>query len=148
MQVFAALFAGFVFGIGLVVSGMSNPAKVQNFLDVLAMRTGTWDGSLMLVMGGALVVAGIGFRFVFRRKQPLFADLFYLPSDRRFDVKLLAGAALFGIGWGIGGICPGPAIVSLPLMDRGILVFVPAMLLGMGLAKLLLTRDLVSRSDG
>lgn len=140
MQILSALIAGLVFGLGLVISGMSNPAKVLNFLDVAAMRTGTWDGSLAMVMGGALVVAGIGYRLVLRRGRPLFDTRFYVPTDRRIDAKLIIGAIIFGIGWGIGGICPGPAVVSLPLLSKGIIVFLPCMLLGMWAAKLLLRR--------
>ncbi|MGX1098107.1 DUF6691 family protein [Amorphus sp. MBR-141] len=117
---------GMVFGVGLFVSGMADPAKVLSFLDLF----GRWDPSLALVMGGAVVVTFVGYRGVARRKGPLLLERFDLPETRLIDGRLVAGAALFGIGWGIGGLCPGPAIVALPLLAPGTLVFVPAMLVG------------------
>lgn len=123
--------AGLIFGIGLVVSGMADPAKVLNFLDLF----GTWDPSLAFVMGGAVVVTFIGFRLVLRRPTPLFAQGFHLPTASRIDARLLSGAAIFGLGWGLGGFCPGPALTSLVLAAPGTLVFVPAMLAGMWLAR-------------
>ena len=126
MRTFVGLLGGLVFGVGLVVSGMANPAKVLGFLDVF----GAWDPSLALVMGGAVVVTFVGYRRVARRKRPLLLERFDLPETRLIDGRLVAGAALFGIGWGIGGLCPGPAIVALPLAAPGTLVFVPAMLAG------------------
>jgi len=126
MRAFGGLIGGLVFGIGLVVSGMADPAKVLSFLDLF----GAWDPSLALVMGGAVVVTFVGYRLVLRRKGPMLLERFDLPETRLIDVRLIGGAALFGIGWGIGGLCPGPAIVALPLMAPGTLVFVPAMLVG------------------
>lgn len=126
MRTFMGLIGGLVFGVGLVVSGMANPAKVLSFLDLF----GAWDPSLALVMGGAVVVTFIGYRRVLRRKGPLLLERFDLPETRLIDGRLVAGAALFGIGWGIGGLCPGPAIVAMPLGAPGTLVFVPAMLVG------------------
>lgn len=128
--------AGFIFGIGLVISGMANPKKVQNFLDI----TGTWDPSLAFVMGAAVVVTFIGYRLTFKRPAPLLDERFYLPSASAIDGRLLAGAALFGVGWGLAGYCPGPALTALPLLARGTLVFVPGMLVGILLVRLFASR--------
>ncbi|QIB35211.1 DUF6691 family protein [Ancylobacter pratisalsi] len=122
---------GLLFGVGLVVSGMSNPAKVLNFLDLF----GTFDPSLAFVMGGAVVVAFFGFRLATARPAPLFADRFQLPTRTDIDARLLIGPALFGIGWGLGGFCPGPAFTALGLAAPGTLAFIPAMLAGMWAAR-------------
>ena len=132
MHFFSTLFAGLFFGSGLILSGMANPTKVQNFLDIF----GTWDPSLAFVMGGAILVTAPGFWFVQKRSTPFFHDMFHLPTRNDIDARLVAGAAIFGIGWGLGGLCPGPAVTSLPFATSGVLVFVPAMLVGMSLAKL------------
>jgi uncharacterized membrane protein YedE/YeeE len=124
---------GLLFGIGLVFSGMSDPAKVLNFLDLF----GTWDPSLAFVMGGAVIVAFVGYRLVFRRGQPIAGEQFHLPMRDDIDRRLLAGSATFGIGWGLGGFCPGPALTALGLGASGTLVFVPAMILGMWAARIL-----------
>ena len=126
MPIVASLIAGLIFGLGLIVSGMSNPAKVLNFLDI----TGTWDPSLAFVMAGAVAVTFLGFKLVLRRKQPLFDTRFHVPGSTIIDLPLLGGSALFGLGWGLGGFCPGPALTALPLAATGTLVFVPAMLIG------------------
>ncbi|MTD94221.1 YeeE/YedE family protein [Hyphomicrobium sp. xq] len=136
MRILVSAIAGLLFGLGLVVSGMADPAKVQNFLDPF----GAWDPSLAFVMLGAIVVTFAGYRLAFRRGRPLLADTLSLPSKTDIDVRLLLGAGLFGIGWGLSGFCPGPAIVSLPLLATGTLVFVPAMLTGMLLARALQNR--------
>ncbi|WP_372573554.1 DUF6691 family protein [Ruegeria jejuensis] len=104
-----ALLTGLVFGTGIAISGMMNPAKVLNFFDI----AGTWDPSLMFVMGGALVVTFIGYRLVWRRSKPLFEQRFQVPTSTLIDSKLIGGAALFGVGWGIAGFCPGAAIPAL-----------------------------------
>jgi uncharacterized membrane protein YedE/YeeE len=106
---------------------MTQPAKIIGFLDV----TGAWDMSLALVMGGALVVYAIAYRVARRREQPVFAGSFQIPKRRDLDAPLIAGAVLFGIGWGIGGFCPGPAIVSLAWLDGPVMVFIAAMCFGM-----------------
>ena len=142
MRALLGFVAGLVFGVGLVVSGMSDPAKVLNFLDVL----GAWDPSLAFVMGGASVTAFVGYRLAWRRGRPFVLDRFDLPSGRAIDAPLLAGAALFGIGWGVGGFCPGPAWTALPLLAPGTLVFVPAMLAGMWLGGRVRDLPLWSRS--
>jgi hypothetical protein len=126
------LLAGLIFGLGLLISGMANPAKVQNFLDL----AGTFDPSLIFVMAGAVAVTLIGYRLVLRRKQPVLAERFYLPAASIIDGRLILGAALFGVGWGLSGFCPGPAVTSLPLLAKGTLVFVPAMFGGIVLARL------------
>tara|TARA_B100000767_G_scaffold195030_1_gene182072 strand:+ start:1064 stop:1516 length:453 start_codon:yes stop_codon:yes gene_type:complete len=131
MSILSTLFAGLLFGTGLILSGMANPTKVQNFLDVF----GTWDPSLAFVMGGAILVTAPGFWFVQKRSTPFFHDMFHLPTRKDADARLLTGAALFGVGWGLGGLCPGPVMTSLPFATTGVLVFVPTMLVGMSLAK-------------
>ena len=124
---------GLLFGIGLVVSGMADPAKVLNFLDLF----GTWDPSLAFVMGGAVLVAFIGYRLVWARGRPVADGGFHLPARKDIDARVIVGPAIFGIGWGLGGFCPGPALTSLGLGAAGTLAFVPAMLLGMWGARLL-----------
>ncbi|WP_294923361.1 DUF6691 family protein [uncultured Paracoccus sp.] len=125
------LAIGLLLGTGLVVSGMSDPAKVLNFLDI----AGTWDPSLAFVMGGAVIVAFLGFRLVLGRPAPVFSDAFQLPQRKDIDARLVLGAALFGIGWGLGGLCPGPALATVGLGAPGVLAFVPSMLAGMWVAR-------------
>lgn len=125
-KILSALAAGFVFGIGLWVSGMANPRKVLGFLDI----AGDWDASLMFVMGGAVAVTAIAFRFVLARPKPLFSEKFHLPETTRIDFPLVTGAALFGIGWGIAGYCPGPALTALTTTSTESMVFVAAMIGG------------------
>lgn len=132
MKTIITLFAGLLFGLGLILSGMANPAKVQNFLDIF----GTWDPSLAFVMGGAIAVTMPGFWLVQKRAQPFFSNAFHLPTRTDFDKPLIIGAATFGVGWGLGGFCPGPALTALPLAASGTFIFVIAMLIGMGLAKI------------
>jgi uncharacterized membrane protein YedE/YeeE len=131
MGILAQFIAALIFGIGLVVSGMANPAKVLNFLDI----AGSWDPSLAFVMGGALAVTMIGYRLVLARPKPILAPAFLLPARRAIDARLLLGAAIFGVGWGLAGFCPGPALTSLGLGAPGTLAFVPAMLVGMAAAR-------------
>jgi len=127
MKTVAGFICGLIFGFGLVISGMSDPLKVLNFLDI----TGTWDPSLAFVMGGAVLVAFIGYRLVLGRSAPVLADQFHLPTKKDIDGQMLTGAGLFGIGWGLGGFCPGPAFTALPLLSTGILAFFPALIIGM-----------------
>jgi uncharacterized membrane protein YedE/YeeE len=122
----AATGAGVVFGAGLALSDMTNPAKVQNFLDLF----GTWDPSLAFVMGAALAVSALGYWIARRRGAPLLAGAFSIPTRRDLDPELLAGAALFGVGWGLGGFCPGPALAGLGQGVAGVYLFVAAMLAG------------------
>ena len=125
----AALGAGIVFGIGLGLSGMTQPAKVFAFLDVF----GSWDPSLMFVMMSAILVHFVLSRWIRRRERPLLDTRFHLPTARDIDRKLVIGSAVFGFGWGLGGYCPGPAIVSLGSGAKSAIVFVAAMAVGMGL---------------
>ncbi len=136
MRLLLGLASGLLFGFGLILAGMSNPAKVLNFLDL----AGTFDPSLAFVMGGAAVTTFIGYRLVWRRPQPLLLADFQVPTRKDFDGELITGAALFGVGWGIGGFCPGPAWTALPMMTPGILAFLPSMLMGMALATVLRNR--------
>ena len=129
MRIALGFLSGIVFGLGLVLSGMANPAKVLNFLDL----AGSWDPSLAFVMAGAAATAFVGYRLVWRRSAPVLDTSFDVPSSTRIDRPLVLGAALFGIGWGIGGFCPGPAWTALPLLAPGTLVFLPAMLAGLWL---------------
>ena len=133
MQVLAALLSGLVFGLGLIVSGMANPAKVLGFLDL----AGRWDPSLALVMGGAIAVGLVGFSVARRRTVSLLGLDMKLPTARQIDRRLIGGSVLFGIGWGIAGFCPGPALVALGMGEWKAVVFVVAMLIGMGLFDLL-----------
>ncbi|MEE2950899.1 hypothetical protein SAMN06297251_12364 [Fulvimarina manganoxydans] len=130
MRLVLGFASGLLFGLGLILAGMSNPAKVLNFLDIV----GAFDPSLAFVMGGAALTTFIGYRLVWRRGQPLLMSDFQIPTRKDIDRDLLTGAALFGIGWGIGGFCPGPAWTALPLATPGILAFLPSMLAGMALA--------------
>ena len=129
MAIFTALLAGLIFGLGLILSGMANPAKVLGFLDL----AGAWDPSLMFVMGGAIGVAFVGFAMAARRKLTPSGEPVNLPTARQVDRPLVVGALLFGIGWGIAGFCPGPALVGVGMLEPKALLFVLAMLAGMGL---------------
>ena len=123
----SALAAGLIFGLGLLWSGMGNPAKVQNFLDVF----GNWDPSLGLVMGGAIAVGLLAFTWAKRQKTALLGAVMQLPSNTVIDRPLLTGAALFGIGWGLAGFCPGPALMNLSTLQPQVALFVAAMVVGM-----------------
>ncbi|MCR6498956.1 YeeE/YedE family protein [Shinella sp. CPCC 101442] len=127
LQMLAALVSSAIFGLGLALSGMLDPARVQGFLDV----TGAWDPSLAFVLGGAVTVMFLGLRLIGRLKRPAFDVRFHLPENRAIDRRLVLGSALFGIGWGIGGFCPGPAVAVLSLGLVEPLVFVFFMLAGM-----------------
>lgn len=126
LRIVSAALIGLVFGLGIVISGMANPAKVLNFFDLF----GTWDPSLILVMGSALVVTFVGYRLVLGRPAPTFDRKFHLPTKRDLDVPLVAGSALFGIGWGIAGFCPGGAIPALGSGELSPFIFVVAMIGG------------------
>jgi len=133
MPAVAALVSGFVFGWGLLISGMMQPAKVLAFLDILSVAQGRWDPSLAVVMAAALVVSAIGFALVKRRARPLFAAECSLPGRTTIDRPLVIGAALFGAGWGLVGLCPGPALENLATLSPRVAVFVLAMAAGMAL---------------
>lgn len=127
---------GLIFGFGIILGGMANPAKVLNFFDI----AGTWDPSLAFVMGGALGVTALGYRFVLRLPAPRLADVFQLPALQQVDRRLIAGSAAFGIGWGIAGFCPGGALPAVGTLHPAVLTFTGAMIAGILLAKLVQTR--------
>ena len=127
----AALASGLLFGTGLAVSGMVDPLRVLGFLDVV----GDWDATLAFVMGGAVFVTAPAFWLARRRHAPVFAPKFDLPTATRIDRKLLLGAALFGIGWGIAGYCPGPALAGIAAMWRELVWFIPAYAVGAALVR-------------
>jgi uncharacterized membrane protein YedE/YeeE len=126
-KILSGLVAGLLFGAGLAVSDMTNPNKVLNFLDVAH----GWDQSLALVMVGAIAVSAFGFALARRRSRPLFDDRFVLPVQTRLEPSLMIGSALFGLGWGFGGYCPGPAIASLTHPSAGLIAFLGAMVCGL-----------------
>ena len=130
MPILASLICGFVFGCGLVVSGMIQPAKVLGFLDLFGIPSATWDPSLAVVMAAALAVAGLGYALLGTR-PPLFERKSLWPTKKDIDRSLLSGALLFGIGWGLVGLCPGPAIVDLSTLLLPVIIFVIAMATGM-----------------
>ena len=133
----ASFLAGLVFGVGLIVSGMANPAKVLGFLDL----EGRWDPSLAFVMGGAMLVGICAFALARTRSRSLLGADIKLPAATRIDRRLVVGSTLFGIGWGIAGFCPGPALVALGMGQIKAAVFVMAMLAGMGIFELLESRQ-------
>lgn len=125
MIYYALMFiCGLIFGIGLTISNMVNPNKIINFLDV----TGAWDPSLLLVMLGAVAVTWIGYKYVLKQSRALFSEKFFLPENTKIDLKLISGAAIFGIGWGLSGYCPGPAITALGLLSGDTLYFAASFL--------------------
>ncbi len=131
LKMLVNLFAGTLFGLGLAISGMVDPAKVIGFLDV----AGDWDPTLAFVMGGALLVTIPAFRLILKRPRPVLADKFELPTNKDVDARLLGGSALFGIGWGLAGFCPGPAVTALASGLTLVFVFVAAMVVGMAVYK-------------
>jgi uncharacterized protein len=152
MPALASLFCGYIFGWGLLVSGMIQPTKVLGFLDVFGIPSGAWDPSLAVVMAAGLAVAGFGYALA-RRRPPLLDSQSRWPTKTDIDRPLVAGAVLFGIGWGLVGLCPGPAIANLGTLAPGVIVFVIAMLIGMfahdlrhSRAAALAARDLASAS--
>ena len=137
MKHYSAFLVGSLFGIGIAVSEMTNPAKVLNFFDV----AGTFDPSMLIVMASAMVTAMIGYRMVFgRSSRPVFETTFAVPANRTIDSRLVGGSALFGIGWGIAGYCPGGAIPALALGNPATIVFVATMLAGIAMARYANTR--------
>jgi len=132
MRLLSAFAIGLVFGCGILISGMGNPAKVMNFFDV----AGTWDPSLAFVMGGALLVTAIGYRLVFKMDRPAFSSTFSLPTKQDLDVKLIGGSAIFGIGWGMTGFCPGGLVPVLGLGLGEPLLTGAAIVVGMFAARL------------
>lgn len=133
MLVFTSLLTGLVFGLGLIISGMADPAKVLGFLDL----TGSWDPSLAFVMAGAIAVGFVAFGVARSRTRSFLGAEMKLPTGRDIDRRLVGGGLLFGIGWGVAGFCPGPALVALGMGESKAVVFVAAMLVGMGIFELL-----------
>lgn len=133
----ATFFAGLVFGAGLTVSSMISPAKVLAFLDIAAAADGRWDPSLALVMAAALATTAIGYALVLRRKAPLLAPRFAVPTATAIDARLIGGAVLFGLGWGLVGLCPGPALAGLSQGSAMTALFVAALAAGIGAHRLL-----------
>ena len=131
MDKLTALLSGLLFGAGLAISGMVNPMKVQNFMDIF----GRWDPTLLLVMGAALAVTYAGYRLVLKAPRPRFSPAFILPSLQGIDERLIGGAVVFGLGWGLTGFCPGPAIASLVFGYWPSVLFVAAMAVGILLAR-------------
>ncbi|MEZ5931723.1 MAG: DUF6691 family protein [Alphaproteobacteria bacterium] len=126
MRLLSAYLIGLLFGLGIALSGMANPAKVLNFFDL----AGSWDPSLVFVMGGALVTTFIGYRFVLKRPAPLFGERFLVPTSTRIDMSLIGGSAAFGLGWGIAGFCPGGALPALGTGRIEVITFVAALIVG------------------
>lgn len=131
MKLFATYLVGLIFGVGISISGMANPAKVLNFFDLF----GTFDPSLIFVMGGALVTTFIGYKLVFGLAAPVFEGAFNVPTSRTLDANLIGGSAVFGIGWGIAGFCPGGALPALGTGRWEVFAFTGALLVGIFLAK-------------
>ena len=127
-----SLISGTLFGAGLALGGMTNPARVRGFLDIF----GAWDPTLAFVMGGAVIVMAIAWRFVPRMAAPLLDEQFHLPTRSDLTPRLIGGAALFGIGWGVAGLCPGPGVAALVIEPASAAIFVVAMLAGMALVRL------------
>jgi uncharacterized membrane protein YedE/YeeE len=133
MRLITTYLIGLVFGVGISISGMANPAKVLNFFDV----AGIWDPSLGFVMGGALIMTFIGYRYVLKRPTPMLSQTFYLPGRRDLDLPLIGGSAVFGIGWGIAGFCPGGALPALGTGSVDVWIFVTALLAGIVIANII-----------
>jgi uncharacterized membrane protein YedE/YeeE len=131
MRLIITYLIGLIFGTGIAISGMANPAKVLNFFDI----AGSWDPSLIFVMGGGLITTFIGYRIVFGRSAPIFEGKFSLPTNRQIDARLIGGSAVFGIGWGIAGFCPGGALPALGTGRWEVFAFTAALIAGIFLAK-------------
>lgn len=130
MRLIFGYLIGLIFGTGILISGMANPAKVLNFFDLF----GAWDPSLAFVMGGALVVTFIGYRLVLKQPSPLADSIFHLPTKSDIDARLIAGSATFGVGWGIAGFCPGGALPALGTGNGSVMIFVAALVVGIWVA--------------
>ena len=131
MRFIFASISGLIFGFGLALGGMLNPSKVQGFLNIF----GVWDPSLAFVMGGGIIVNAIGYYFVLKRDKPLFAEKFAIPTTKNIDKNLLIGSAVFGIGWGLAGLCPGPVISNVLLQPQDALIFLIIMIFGLFLGR-------------
>ncbi len=137
MSLITQFLIGLLFGSGLTLAGMTNPQKIQNFLDVAAIPSGTWDPSLAFVMAAGTLVTYLGYKLVLKRKRPIFDTQFHLPKKKSLDAPVIVGPAIFGIGWGLGGFCPGPAFTALGTGSSQAAIFIVAMLGGMVAARLI-----------
>ena len=135
-RLITALIIGAVFGIGLAIAGMLNPSKVVGFLNIF----GDWDPSLAFVMGGGVLVNAIGHRFVMKRKAPIQCATFSMPTSTKFDKPLVIGSIIFGVGWGLAGLCPGPVVASLLLNSQAILPFFGLMIVGLLVGRIVMRR--------
>jgi uncharacterized protein len=142
MSLVIQFLIGLLFGTGLVVAGMSDPAKVLSFLDLAAIPAGSWDPSLAFVMGAGVLVTFIGYKYVLRRPTPIFDSQFHLPHARAINAPIIVGPAIFGIGWGLAGFCPGPAFTALGTGNSNAIIFVMTMLIGMLAARLLALKSI------
>ena len=131
MAMLAAFACGLLFGFGLLISGMTQPTKILDFLDFAGIAKGTWDPTMAVVMAAALAVSWLGFRYAKQRGTPMFAAQSFWPTRTDIDVPLVAGSVLFGVGWGLVGLCPGPALVNFVALNAKVFVFVAAMVIGM-----------------
>jgi uncharacterized protein len=145
MAVVSQFAIGLIFGLGLVISGMSDPAKVLNFLDLAGIGSGTWDASLAFVMAGAVAVTFVGYNRIQKQPRPVFGEKFHLPTKQELDLRIISGPAIFGVGWGLAGFCPGPAVTALGFGSSAAVIFVAAMAAGMMLARWLADRPSLSR---
>ncbi|WP_299671856.1 YeeE/YedE family protein [uncultured Roseobacter sp.] len=136
MRHLLTVLIGVLFGTGISLSGMANPAKVLNFFDVF----GPWDPSLGLVMAGAVMVTFVGYKLVLKRRRPVFEQTFEIPENRNLDARLITGAGLFGLGWGLAGFCPGGALPALGTGNREVGVFVVALIAGLLITRVVLMR--------
>ncbi|KAE8437005.1 DUF6691 family protein [Vreelandella piezotolerans] len=136
MKTLMGYIAGLIFGLGLTISGMTDPARVLGFLDI----AGAWDPTLMFVLGGAVVTNFIGYRLVLRRPHPFFGERFQLPTRQDLDIRLISGASLFGIGWGLSGYCPGPAFASIIGISAPLFAMLVTMVMGWFLARAIPTK--------
>lgn len=142
MKLIISFIVGLIFGFGISISGMINPAKVINFFDIM----GNWDPSLIFVMAGGLIVTSIGYKFILTKPTPQFEKKFDLPRQQKIDIKLIIGAALFGIGWGISGFCPGGALPALGTGQTDVIIFCTAMVAGIFATKFI-TKLIKSKSN-
>jgi uncharacterized membrane protein YedE/YeeE len=145
MAIVSQFVIGLIFGLGLVISGMSDPAKVLNFLDLAGIGSGTWDPSLAFVMAGAVAVTFVGYNRIQKQPRPVFGEKFHLPTKQELDLRIISGPAIFGVGWGLAGFCPGPAVTALGFGSTAAVIFVAAMAAGMMLARWLADRSSLSR---
>ncbi|MEF8702865.1 MAG: DUF6691 family protein [Candidatus Accumulibacter sp. UW26] len=143
MNLLSALVSGIIFGLGLIIAGMANPEKVLGFLDL----AGLWDPSLALVMGGSIAVGSIGFALARQRPQSLLGLPMQLPTSRQIDRRLIGGSLVFGVGWGLAGICPGPALILIGYGAQEGLIFGIAMLTGMGVFEIIERRSVAGAND-